>query len=571
MIDDRSPANREHTLFADASLHSKQIGRGEEPENRRRSPSRILPVAFPNLPFLNGRGLLGGLLVVSLFLGCGGAKPSPVGNNEKKTKLTQKSSKGQQPQPYLPTKNDSPPSVPAVIRLPSESPQPPRKTELKGSALVGRFQPDSPPFAKQAKPYRPSDSRPEHNAAALAELGIRRYDSKHLILYTDINPVIARDLPKLVDQLYLALDKYVGPLPPDRQGSTFQMTGYIMADKRVFRETGLLPEDLREFHHGRHRGAEFWMNDQEFDYYRRHLMLHEATHCFMTITKRQITLPPVWYMEGMAELFGTHRITGNGQAQFGVMPDDKNAFAGLGRITLVQTAIEKGRFRSLDQVFDLTANDYSENEAYAWSWAMCKFLDTHPRYRKRFREMGATETRLEFIKQFRDKFDSDLDELRTEWALFAHQLDEGYQIEPTAITFQSGTPLNSPTTPVVIALDADRGWQSSGVLIEQGKKYHLTARGQFTLAGQPKPWISEANGISFRYFQGQPLGKLVGCLQTDSGTTDPTAYSMRQVFACGSNHTFIAPKTGTLYLRLNDDWSQLQDNSGKIQVEIALE
>lgn len=507
--------------------------------------------------------------LLPLLSGCGDAKPTPAADNGKKTKFARKSSEERGSQ--APVRNGSPPPVPPVIRLPSESPESPINTERKGPALVGGFQPDVPPIAKTAKPYRPSDTRPQHNAAALAELGIQRYESKHLILYTDVTPAIARELPKLVDQLYVALENYFGPLPPDREGSTFQMTGYIMADKRVFRETGLLPEDLRGFHHGRHRGAEFWMNDQEFDYYRRHLMLHEATHCFMTITKRQITLPPVWYMEGMAELFGTHRIAPDGKAAFGVMPHDKDAFAGLGRITLVQTAIREGRFRTLDQVLNLTANDYSENEAYAWSWAICKFLDTHPRYRKRFRELGAAQTGSEFLKGFRDKFQSDWDELRTEWALFAHQLDEGYQIEPSAITFQAGEPLTPTKSQTSVPLKADQGWQSSGVLIEQGKKYHLTASGQFTLAQKPKPWVSTADGISFRYFNGQPLGKLVGCLNPHSATPDPAAFTMRQVFSCGADHTFIAPKTGTLYLRLNDDWSQLDDNTGEIQIKIRLE
>ena len=146
--------------------------------------------------------------------------------------------------------------------------------------------------AAKSKIYRPSDTRPKHDAAALAEFGIKRYASKHLVLYTDIKPDTCEPLPGLADQLYEALEDYFGPLPPDREGSVFQMTGYIMADRRLFRETGLLPEDLPGFYHGRHRGAEFWMNDQEYDYYLRHLMLHEATHCFMTISRPPFALHP---------------------------------------------------------------------------------------------------------------------------------------------------------------------------------------------------------------------------------------------------------------------------------------
>lgn len=445
------------------------------------------------------------------------------------------------------------------------------ESEAESPALVGTFQPEASPARETPKAYRPSDDRPQHNAKMLEELGIKRYVSTHLELYTDIKPELAEGLPKLADQLHEALEQYFGPLPPDREGRVFQMTGYIMADQRLFRESGLLPDDLPGFNHGRHRGYEFWMNSQEYDYYLRHLMLHEATHCYMTITRNQNLLPPVWYMEGMAELFGTHSMAQDGQATFRVMPGDKEAFAGLGRITLVQTAIKEGRFISLDQVLELTANDYLDNAAYAWSWALCKFLDTHPRYRNAFKELGNAPTRRQFAHGFLEAYQQDLDDLRTEWALFAHHLDDGYQIEPAAITFQTGEPLLGNQPEIQITLKADKGWQSTGVLIEQGKKYTLTASGQFTLAQSPKPWTSEADGISFRYFGGEPLGKLLGAIRTESPDSIATAQSLRQVFPVGSNHTLIATQTGTLYLHLNDAWSQLSDNSGSLRVQVRVE
>jgi hypothetical protein len=311
------------------------------------------------------------------------------------------------------------------------------------------------------------------------------------------------------------------------------------------------------------------MNSQEYEYYLRHLMLHEATHCYMTITRQQNLLPPVWYMEGMAELFGTHSVADDGTANFRVMPDNKDDFAGLGRITLVQTAVTEGRFKSLDQVFELTANDYSENEAYAWSWALCQFLDAHPRYSQAFRNLGNAPTRSHFVKQFLETYGENLDDLRTEWALFAHNLDEGYEIAPAAIAFQPGKPLTPNSSETLITVKANRGWQSTGILVEPGKKYTLSTTGQFTLAQTPKAWTSEADGISFRYFGGEPLGKLMGCVRT--GTTLSTADDMRRVFPIGSNHTHIATQSGTLYLRINDDWSRLSDNAGHVTVRVGLE
>ena len=478
-----------------------------------------------------------------------------------------------------PAASDTPPAQKSEreggpVRKSSKQVAPPAATEVAprpGKTPVVPAESGPTEFSPQRKVYRPSDDRPKRDAAALAELGIKRFASKHLELYTDIPPETAKKLPAVVDQLYVALEKYFGPLPPDREGGTFQMTGYIMADPRVFRETGLLPEDLPAFNHGRHRGAEFWMNSQDYEYYLRHLMLHEVTHCFMTITRQEHLMPPVWYMEGMAELFGTHAIAPDGTATFRTMPDDKEAYAGLGRITLIQTAVKEGRFRWLDQVLELVPNDYSNDEAYAWSWAICKFLDTHPRYRDEFRKLGDAPTGRIFLDRLQEAYRQEANDLRTEWALFAHQLEYGYQIEPAAIAFEPGKPLSSARPETEVVVKADRGWQSAGVVVEQGKKYTLTAAGRFTLAQAPKPWTSEPQGISFRYFNHRPLGQLLGCVRTETPDAIASAGSMRQVFSIGANHTFIAPQTGTLYLRLNDAWSQLSDNTGSVSVRVRLE
>ena len=184
---------------------------------------------------------------------------------------------------------------------------------------------------------------------------------------------------------------------------------------------------------------------------------------------------------------------------------------------------------------------------------------------------GGAPTFQTFVKRFIEDFKADIDDMQTEWALFAHNLTEGYQIAPAAITFQPGKALGASSPSVQIQLKADRGWQSSGVLVEQGKKYTVTASGRFTLASKPKPWISEADGISFRYFGGQPLGKLLGCIRLHTAAAIPTAKGMRQGFPCGANHTFVAPQTGTLYLRLNDAWNQLSDNTGGVTVDVRLD
>ncbi|MDA1014858.1 MAG: hypothetical protein O3A00_10460 [Planctomycetota bacterium] len=414
--------------------------------------------------------------------------------------------------------------------------------------------------------FRSADNRPQHDAARLLSFGVQRFESKRLVLFTDIAPEIAERIVNAVDHVHPAWIKYFGELPLARDGSEFRLTGYIMRDKPKFQQLGLIPPDLPQIVNGRHRGYEFWMMDQKSDYYRRHLIIHEATHCFMTILEREGNRQPVWYLEGMAELFGTHQFDATGQAQFRLMPHDKQAYPGLGRITMIQVAVEENRALPLDQVFSLSGVDFLKNEPYAWAWALCQFLDKHPRYQTRFQELGRFSSAAAFTRAFRERFESDRPQMDTEWRLFITGLQDGYDVERSAIAFVKGTPLSGIAASRETKVVANRGWQSSKVMLEKGRTYVVAATGRVTLATQPKPWISEPQGISFRYDTGQPLGRLLACVHADGPAG---ASSMLTVIPIGQEARFAAPSTGTLYLRVNDSWSELSDNSGEFSVMVT--
>ena len=150
------------------------------------------------------------------------------------------------------------------------------------------------------KVYRRDDDRPVHSDKDLANWGIKKFESRRLIIYTDSDAAGIETIPGVVDRAFDSWVKYFGPPYPSRSGAEFQMTGYIIRDRLLFKKLGLLPEKFDAFIHGKHDGYRFWIMDQETDYYRRHLVIHEATHCFMTISRNQ---QPVWYLEGMAEFF----------------------------------------------------------------------------------------------------------------------------------------------------------------------------------------------------------------------------------------------------------------------------
>ncbi|MEZ6057942.1 MAG: hypothetical protein R3C01_14685 [Planctomycetaceae bacterium] len=409
---------------------------------------------------------------------------------------------------------------------------------------------------------RRRDDRPVHDDEALAAVGIHRYAARRFVLYTDIDPEVARTLPPLIDAVYEAWIDYFGPLPEAEDGSDFQITGYIIRDRRPFLEMNLLPEELVTFQHGQHRGYRFWMWEQKFDYYRRHLLLHEATHCFMLIQDAQ-TRPPLWYLEGMAERFGCHATDAEGNVRFRVMPDQHENFVGFGRIEMIHEAIDAGDVLTIDEVHLITANEFAVDRRtpYAWSWALCTLLDTHPRYRDRFRELARVVDGGEFLAKLHDLFQPDLPLLHADWELLVHTLSYGHNIEAAAVDYRRGE-LLPPEGSLGVRIAANRGWQNSGITVKRGESYHVSATGEVSLAELPQPWTSEPQGISIRYSGGRPIGRLLAAIQSD-GPPDATGVGrLMKEIDIGRASVLTAPIDGTLYFRVNDLWGELADNRG---------
>ena len=167
------------------------------------------------------------------------------------------------------------------------------------------------------------------------------------------------------------------------------MTGFLMQDKARFRQAGLLPPYVPALLPGYSINHELWLNEQPSDYYRRHLFLHEGTHGFMNTLLGGCG--PAWYMEGLAELLGTHRWH-EGRLTLGYMPANRDEVPYWGRSKLVKDAAEAGRARPLKEVVELALTSTNQVEGYAWSWAAATLLDHHPRYQKRFRRSRSTSS-----------------------------------------------------------------------------------------------------------------------------------------------------------------------------------
>ena len=428
--------------------------------------------------------------------------------------------------------------------------------------------PTEPAVADEPAPVvlPPDPAPPLPDAATLDAAGLTRIDGDRLTVVTDA-PARAADLVPAVAAAWPAWADDFGAPPPTADGRPVRFTAFLMAEPDRFRGAGLLPDDLPPFLTGRQRGRRFWMYDVESPYFRRALAVHEATHAFMTLQSRPGAKGPLWYLEGVAELFGAHRVEADGSLTFRVIPGEEAAVGGWDRLQQVRADVAAGFLPSVDEVRRLDDADFLEGRGYAWAWALCAFLDGTPGYAGRFRRL---HERLPAVDAaFDQAFAADRRLLEAEWRGFAAELAPGYERAANAATHAAAVrPL---VAPLAVEVDPARGWQATGLRMAAGQRAAVTAADRFTLApasakNDTPAWESTAAGISFDRHRGRRLGMLEAAVLADP--PDPPV-GLETPIGVGEAAGFVAPRTGRLYLRVNDRPDRRSDNAGRLRVTLA--
>ena len=404
--------------------------------------------------------------------------------------------------------------------------------------------------------------------ARIQSSGIRKLTSRHLVLYTDLpsDPEIDK-LPAVFDLAVPQWAEYFDVEPS--KTTNWQARGFLIGERRRFEALGLMPAGNDQFVNGISMGADLWFYDQPTPYYRRHLLLHEGTHVFMATQLGGCG--PGWYMEGAAELMATHRLNEqSGRLTLRIMPRDRREVPMLGRIKLIQDAAAAGRAMTLPGVMQIDNRRQLGNEDYAWSWAAAKFLDTNPRYGKRFRQLKQHVLDANFNEIVRREYQAEWDDLTAEWQAFVAALDHDYDFERMTIDMKRGQPLSTAVNQLQIA--ADHGWQSSGIWLDAGTPYRVEASGRFVIAreqvdGALQPWPCEPGGVTIEYHDGRPLGMLIGAI-VGEGASDNAQAGFAAPIEIGLGTTITPTVSGTLYLRVNDFAARLDDNRGAVTVAI---
>jgi hypothetical protein len=497
-------------------------------------------------------------------VGCG-AKPAAE-RAAKSPPTTSASKKSPAPSTETPTTNPDPQQLPASAvapllgEAPFQDPNPPR-TGLS-ELLDGQAFDDL--FSGQGAGKFGEFEMPAVDDERVAALGIRKISSQHLDLYTDLpaDPSVD-ELPQLFD---LAVPQWCDYFAVDPElAKTWRMVAYLINDKAKFVNASLMPGDLPPFLNGFQRGGELWLYRQPTKYYQRHLLLHEGTHGFMQWGLGGAG--PPWYMEGVAELLGTHSWQ-DGQLMLNHFPESKEATPHWGRIKVIKANIQAGQGMSLEEIMRYDSRAHLRVEPYAWCWAAAAFFDGNPACRDAFRQMQkkTRDTTFGFSNAFQNSLAKEWVHIKRQWHVFVFNMEYGYDVEREAFDRKPTSTL--PAAGVEIKIAADRGWQSSGFLLEAGQTYKIEASGRYQIGNQPKIWWCEPNGITIRYYRKVPLGILLGSIvDEDKPPGAMSALATPDVIGMGVES--VVERSGTLYLRINDSPAELSDNAGELSVRVT--
>ncbi len=364
---------------------------------------------------------------------------------------------------------------------------------------------------------------------------------------------------------------------PESQWKEAKVTAYLMLHRDRFVELKLIPVDSSHFRNGYQLEDRLYLLEQPSAYYRRHLLLHEATHWYLW--KFLGGNGPPWFSEGQCERMGTHRWDGN-QLTLGVLPSTTEEVPYWGRIKVIRDDVKQGIAPSLSSIFKYSDTAHRADSPYAWSWAAVTFFSNHPRYGDSFRKL--IKPPLDYSNALTQSWTEVLHDERnlveTEWQIFREELDYGFDLERSIVNLKAPLIARSPNHSVLkVVVAADRGWQATGIRLKSNQSVKIQARGKIRVrqakesANEPD-WLSEPQGITLEYCQGYPLGALVGMFVPDAapGDREEKLESKLTHMLVGSAAQQRSTADSQLLLKINERSSQLLDNLGSYEVEISV-
>ncbi len=370
------------------------------------------------------------------------------------------------------------------------------------------------------------------------------YKSPHFILHTDLSASEAKELLTRLETMLGLISQYWGK-PPSGSIECYVVKelsnwpeGSIPSDRgRAQIEAGAgvtITERLTQ-------GNRFLAKARVYACADHNTPQHEAVHAYCGQTFGRTG--PVWYSEGMAEM-GAYWKKGESAVSCEAM---------------IVKYLKNAEPKSLNEIVNGEEFTGDSWQNYAWRWALCHLLANNPNYSDRFRPLGLAILTDQPVT-FEQVYGPMATEICFEYLFFLKHFDVGYRVDLCAFDWKKKfKPLRTGT--ITATLAANKGWQATGIEVAAGDQLDFSAEGKWKLtkAGE----TVSADGAS-------SAGKLVAMVMKDfslAGSLDLDEY-LSQPVELGTYGTFTVPHEGKLFLRCNDSWTELADNSGSIKVKL---
>ncbi len=402
----------------------------------------------------------------------------------------------------------------------------------------------------------PADDLPTGN--------FRRYEGRHIVLITDV-PESSQ-----VQELTAAFDAGVNQWcarfgVPEKRVEDWRVKAFLMTDRTRFENAGFVNRGMRQFREGHQEGDLIYCKDQPSEYYRRHLLLHEGVHWFMS--RAVGGYGPSWWMEGTAEWLSTHRWRNN-QLESGVMPNSREDFVYWGRLQCIALDLDRDQAPSVANIIRRTTPLPSIDSEYAWSWLLVTFFANHPRYQALFNERLKANTSSEqaLNSDVMAWIGVDFDLLQAEFDAFATELT--YGVDPSwAIVDLKSSQQNQDDSPNFdLTVNANANWQVAATNLSPDTDWQIEATGEVRLASEFGPLKCQPQGITLRYVDGQPRGRLLAILLAQPSKADKT--KRLTALPIGRSGQIHVDQPSYLLLRVNDENSIAPKNDGQFEVTL---
>jgi hypothetical protein len=362
--------------------------------------------------------------------------------------------------------------------------------------------------------------------------------SAHFAFLSDVSDREARIILDKLERMAGLLEKYFG------RGPTGVVEGFVVRDLAAF-PPGTLAEPagvakIREgagicfnARLGNQRQATLYSSADHG------VIQHECTHGFCHMTFG--STGPTWRAEGVAELGNYWK---EGEAAVDIEP------AVMGYLQKAQPK------RGLLEIAVPGRTPSGTWQDYAWRWALCHMLAFNPNYGDRFKPLAIALMEERPDVSFESVYGPVAKQVSFEYDQFLRHVGNGYRADLAAWPWKARFRKLPAGGSLVAKVKAQAGWQSSGLEVEQAAGYACKTEGSWRTAAAGEPCTAAGDAAGRGRLEGVVLA------ETDAG------FTLCAPFAIGEQGTFTAPAAGRLFLRCADDWTQLADNDGEIEVTL---